>query len=246
MYAPKLNILVNTRQQYDAVIHFVSDNHGIDAAEINRIYVEGESAWPYVMRDKPVKKSAYVLVRSVDELAFAREAGVNDIASDYGLYCMNSEAEAFLKEQGVSIITAPLELNERELHSLNVRDKELIVYGYIPLMVSAQCIKKNTDECLKIKADASADKRLLHITDRKNKTMTVECKCDYCYNLIYNSVPLSLLGIWDRVEKLTPQYVRLNFTFEDADEVCRVLTAYAAQKDPDGEYTRGHFNRGVE
>ena len=45
--------------------------------------------------------------------------------------------------------TAPLELNSRELRELDIRNGELLVYGRIPVMVSAQCIERTTSGCSK-------------------------------------------------------------------------------------------------
>ena len=46
-----------------------------------------------------------------------------------------------MKAYGASRVTLPVELNARELSDAGVRG-ELIVYGYLPMMVSAQCVKK--------------------------------------------------------------------------------------------------------
>ena len=43
-------------------------------------------------------------------------------------------------------MTLPVELNARELSDAGVRG-ELIVYGYLPMMVSAQCVKKTMEGC---------------------------------------------------------------------------------------------------
>lgn len=262
MYAPELNVLVNTKEQLDAVLSYdfvneiICDMTPSEIAENDIINLTGPAddsdnvsyriAWPYVMRNNRIVKTTKVLIRSVDELAFARECGIEDIASDYGMYCMNGETASFYKQQGISRITAPVEMNEKELYRLGLSDKELIVYGYIPTMISAQCLKNNTDGCLKKAGITDSASKLFSITDRKNKTLPVECKCDYCYNVIYNTVPLSLFGVWDKIEKLKPQSVRINFTVESYDQVIRVMDAYEKRRDPDGEYTRGHFNRGVE
>jgi putative protease len=69
-----------------------------------------------------------------------------------------------------------------------------------------------------------------------------------CYNLIYNPECLSLLDGGDTVEKLKPQAVRLDFTFETGEETERILkSATGAGGAVTGTgYTRGHFKRGVE
>ena len=69
--------------------------------------------------------------------------------TDYNLYEFNQESRKFWKEKGVFEFTAPVELTERELQDLRVKDGEVIVYGYLPMMISAGCIQKTTRGCLK-------------------------------------------------------------------------------------------------
>ena len=81
-----------------------------------------------------------VLVRNMESLLFARKyAPTLSVVTDYSIYTMNSEAKAFLKAAGASRVTVPLELNERELRQRGCAADEAVIYGYIPLMISAQC-----------------------------------------------------------------------------------------------------------
>ena len=58
--------------------------------------------------------------------------------------------------------TIPLELNYREILKTGGRGKELIVYGHMPVMVSAQCIQKTVGGCTKKEG-------ILTIKDRMGK-----------------------------------------------------------------------------
>ena len=60
---------------------------------------------------------------------------------DHNLYIFNQSSRAFWVQHGVSEMTAPLELNARELGNLGLTNMELPVYGYLPVMISAQCIQ---------------------------------------------------------------------------------------------------------
>ena len=67
---------------------------------------------------------------------------------DHNLYVFNRYAKQFLEQSwDVSMYTAPVELNAGELGTLGIDDGELIVYGYLPVMVSAQCVRKNSAGC---------------------------------------------------------------------------------------------------
>lgn len=214
---------------------------------IRKVHEAGKEcavALPYIFRDTTyvdVNGYDHVLIRSLDELECYKG---HKLISDYGLYAMNAEAAGWLEDHGVMQITVPIELNEHELHDLGGKGKEIIVYGHIPMMVTAQCLNKNTNGCDKTE-------RLMELTDRTGKVMKVDNKCAYCYNLIYNADPLSLFGIWNKLERLDPSSVRINLTYESGGEAAEIIMkcVRAAEggevKDPDG-FTRGHFTRGVE
>lgn len=189
-----------------------------------------------------------VILRSMEEISFLREMGLADLPMvfDANLYSMNHKAEQWAKEAGAARLTMPLELNSRELETLDIRNGELIAYGYLPAMVSAQCIVRTTQGCKK-------NPKLLFMKDRTGKELPVKNHCRFCYNTIYNPSPLSLLGQESLVRRLAPAVLRLQFTIESPVQIKAVLDAYAEQfrygKEtpvPFENFTRGHMKRGVE
>ena len=76
--------------------------------------------------------------------------------------------------------------------------------------------------------------------------------CRECYNIIYNSQPLSLLNLRNQVAELNPASVRLNFTLENALQTKKVLESFEKNYcknvpvEDFADFTRGHFKRGVE
>ena len=160
--------------------------------------------------------------------------------TDYNLYEFNQESRKFWKEKGVFEFTAPVELTERELQDLRVKDGEVIVYGYLPMMVSAGCIQKTTRGCQKKSGQTT-------ITDRYRNPFVVKNECDYCYNILYNYVPLYLGDRMEEVYQIGPGRIRLMFTTERQQEVRQILSAYFEGKElPEGTYTRGHWKRGIK
>ena len=163
---------------------------------------------------------------------------------DHGMYTFNSVASGMMDEYGADRKTIPVELNGREITERGGND-EMIIYGYLPMMVSANCIKKTTEGC-------TGKPELLFLKDRKGKEMPVRNQCRFCYNTIYNESPMSLLGLSEEVERFEPSVLRLNFTIEDRIETERILTAFHAEymegrkAAPLANFTRGHFKRGVE
>lgn len=174
------------------------------------------------------------------------------IVFDHGLYSFNSLSEEWMEQMlpGETIrFTAPLELNSRELEEKGIRGEELMVYGNIPMMVTAQCLKKTLEGC-------TGRPELLWMKDRKGKEFPVKNHCRFCYNTIYNSSPLSLLADRSLIERLGPSVLRLSFTTEQPERIREVLKAFSEEfisgtekggaPELSGEFTRGHFKRGAE
>lgn len=89
-----------------------------------------------------------ILVRNLETFGALKEAGLKEkCVLDYTMYTWNNEAEAFWEEQKVLKNTVPLELNEGEIRHRDNRNSEMLIYGYIPLMISAQCVRKNMYGC---------------------------------------------------------------------------------------------------
>lgn len=169
------------------------------------------------------------LVRNLEELAYLSEKTHKPLIGDAGLYSFNTAAREMLRAMGISGTTLPFELNAEELDERGIYQEEMIQYGYQPLMVTAGCLKKTYGTCDGISGH-------LFIRDRKNMVFPVVTVCDYCCNVIYNSVPLYLADLADRA----PVYVRYHFTVESEEETAQILSGEKPQ-----QITRGHYRRGV-
>ncbi|MGN0158788.1 MAG: DUF3656 domain-containing protein [Brotaphodocola sp.] len=189
-----------------------------------------------------------MVLRSMEEVSFLKEIGLADVPMvfDANLYSMNRMAEDWMKKAGAVRQTLPLELNSRELAELDCTNRELIAYGYLPAMVSAQCIVCTTEGCKK-------QPKLLKMKDRTGKILPVKNHCRFCYNTIYNPSPLSLLGQEQTVKHLNPAVLRLQFVMESPEQTKAVIDAYADHfrygketPAPFDDFTRGHMKRGVE
>ena len=189
------------------------------------------------------------LVRNLESFGVLKQSGLADRAVlDANLYTMNGESQLFWDEQGVCRNTVPLELNQKEISYRNNSNSEIMIYGYVPMMISVQCLQKNMDHCDKKCA-------VLTLEDRYQKKFHAVCSCEFCYNTIYNALPMSLLQDADKVRKLGVSGYRLSFTVESEQETREIAERFAAVYMHDcevktewmtGETTRGHFNRKVE
>lgn len=169
------------------------------------------------------------LVRNMAQKIWLTKRTDGILTADYTMYGFNNLACKVLLDEGFDEIVCPVELNEKEISHLKGVD-EVIVYGRQPLMISAGCIDKNNGECHKNNPGYGT------ISDRKNAKLTYITSCRYCYNIIYNSVPLFLC---DKVKG----NVSYMFCDEDAKEVKRILSNNQPVLK---SYTRGHYTKGVE
>lgn len=188
-----------------------------------------------------------LILRSMEEVEFLKEIDWQiPWAADAGLYTMNHLAACQMMTLGAARLTLPLELNSRELEQLGCQGKELMGYGHLPVMVSAQCIRRTTKGC-------SRQPEVIRMKDRTGKILLVKNHCRFCYNTIYNPSPLSLLGQETLVKRLEPSVMRLSFTVEEPEQIRAVIDVYADHfrygketPAPFRDFTRGHMKRGVE
>lgn len=167
--------------------------------------------------------------------------------TDYNLYVMNRTARAYAVDE----YTLPVELNSRELEFTAGPAAEMLVYGYQPVMFSAQCVYKNR---FNICGGGRSDDFTV-ITDETGHEFKCVRQCTFCTNIIYNSAKLDLFRYSEKVMELGSGRLRLDFTFEDDDEIRHAVSMAEAvfirgeaykDNDMNGDrLTGGHFNRGV-
>lgn len=152
---------------------------------------------------------------------------------DHNMYTFNDVSKSAFFEHGVSGDTVPLELNSREIMHRNNTGSQMIVYGYYPLMTTANCVHKNTKGCDK-------KQKLIYLKDRYNKSFAVCNNCKECYNTIYNSLPTMLTKNIGKLKEAGIRSFRYSFTIETPKQIKAVMDDKVA------EYTNGHYKRGVE
>lgn len=191
------------------------------------------------------------VLRSYDELGFFAEycSETVTLRLDAGMYTYSDEAKsAFVRDTGIFRDTVPVELNKGELSHRKNNMSELLVYGRLPLMISAGCVCKNTLGCKK-------QTMLLSLRDRYGVEFPVRNFCEECCNIIYNAKPLLLMQFAEELRQMHPAAYRIHFTTETGREITSVLdyakdTLVLGKKRNPSEcvldYTNGHYKRGVE
>lgn len=231
--------------------------------DIDRVHASGKKAFyvfPFIFRQQTslfyekimpeLKKLPLngIMVRSLDEIAFIKEWGNENwqMVSDSNLYTYSNEAAEYFYRLGMIQDTIPVELNRKEILRRGNSRSEIIIYGRLPLMITAQCIHKNTLGCMH-------QPKVLNLKDRYSVYFPVKNFCSECYNVIYNSLPVCLFKEDVTVKKIAPAAVRLSFTTETEEETEQILTIYGDIYKNGGILgqmpmgcTNGHFKRGVE
>lgn len=271
----KLCVLVETLEQLDVVSEFFeADRVYVDSAvkgdlskctkalalcrKIRRQGREVFLSMPHIFRSKTemlfMDQYAQILntefdgalVRNIESLCFLTKCGFDKtVILSHNLYVFNRYAKKFWENYGIDGFTLPLELNSREIKQLETEKSELVVYGYLPVMISAQCVTNTVNGCKKKEG-------LTVMTDRLDNPFTVKNFCRDCYNVIYNPLPVYLLDQCDEIRKLGCVAVRLQFSKENRQETQQILQDYRCiftenrmpERLPD-KYTRGHFKRGI-
>ena len=179
-----------------------------------------------------------LIVRTMDEYAMMR--GFSEykkrLVLDSSLYAYQENAFSFYKEHVSCEVRRilPVELNARELKQLQAKDADMVVYGHQPLMISAQCQRKNQEGC-------SHQPEWLRLKDRYKKDFPVRNFCQYCYNVIYNGQALNLTKEKE-LEEIRPNGRIYRFTVENKKEALQILSGTYSKNN----YTKGHFKRGIE
>ncbi|MCD7725906.1 MAG: U32 family peptidase [Clostridiales bacterium] len=188
------------------------------------------------------------LIRNLEELSYVMELPGNyAVIPDVGLYCMNGEAIRFFA-QYCDEVYLPYEVNGKEAsrlveqaHGLH-RIASMVVYGRIPMMVTANCLKKTSGRC-RGGEEAGGGRGQSGLKDRYGRVFPVETHCEHCYNIIYNSVPYSLHLKSKEVRRIGADVLRYDFIMESAGDCRRIISGEAF---PYQDYTTGHLKRGVE
>lgn len=233
-----------------------------EVMEVNK-NLEWYLALPYVIRRRDreylnqlteaLKKDELVegfLIRNLESISYVNSLESLErqyqMVTDAGIYCFNGQTTAFWGAY-TREITLPYELNSAECRQLVKEAKTqgitpaLLVYGTIPMMITANCVQQTAAFCKKTEKGKGAEEDVA-LRDRYQTDFRVKTNCTHCYNVIYNSVPLSLHAKEKELGKIAAPVWRYDFTKETKEQVHAVLEG----RIPFTEYTTGHLKRGVE
>lgn len=282
---PSIDIVVSAYEQLTVAVQYpcrriyidsdlyLTQHEQIEKCMEKHAHLEYYLALPYVLRARDEDYLRQLaeqingtlirgfLIRNFEEAAYVRRLGKTyEMVPDAGLYIFNLESMRFWSEY-CREYTLPYELNAREAGQLARHAHDIgvctavIVYSRIPMMITANCIRKTAGQCVvkdmsgsgtqavkKAQVTQSVDDKLW-IRDRYGTDFPVETNCIHCYNMIYNSVPYSLHMQQKELYKTSADIWRYDFTMESGED-CRLILD--GGEFPYRQYTTGHIKRGVE
>lgn len=192
-----------------------------------------------------------MIAASYDGLGFLESIAYprNRVILDHRLYTFSDRSQQAFAQMGYPRNTAPLELNAKELRHRYNAASYMLLYGRIPLMITANCQNANARGC-------DHRPRTYYLQDRYKERFPVKNCCAFCYNEIYNSKIYQIISENKTLESLGFFGYRMDFSFETKEEMKQVLARYenafyhkgfgTEDAKDDGNYTKGHFKRGVE
>lgn len=251
----RLTVSVTTKEQYDAILkypfakidvplHFVAENPEKFFPERERLLLNPpviipDSEWDEV-KDQigKLKGMGFSGIRLENLGCFSLGAGM-ECWGGHRWNLANHLALQEFKGLGGAVACLSAELNLAQIRDLQGElPTEVLGYGYLPLMITENCVLKNMKKC---PCDGTG-----MMIDRMGKSFPIIRDGNRCRSVILNTIPLYM---GDKIEELRGagvSYCRLAFTLETAEETEKVCETCFAEKEYPGEFTRLHYYKGVK
>ena len=257
---PKLCLIFNSSEQFQKVSDFIKTDEifkriykiflpiesldnlkipvGFEKITGARLpYVIFDSEREQVMRTLNKTKNAGIscfLADNIGHAGIVEELGGDvELFGDFGLNITNSYTLEEYKKMGFKDVILSPELNFAQIRDINKSiNCGIIAYGRTHVMISENDIIKNSGY--------TSD--YFYLTDKTGAKFYVS-KDFGNRNIIYNSVPVYLADKKDLYKNLGLFFISLNFTDETPEQVKKIISDYAINKNnikPPEKFTRGY------
>ena len=166
------------------------------------------------------------------------------LISNYTLNVYNSSTVLELKKLGISRFTISPELDKNTITSLsdyNYLQKELIVYGKVPVLNINYCLLGKTNKCYPTCNSDCVKANSYYLKDRLNMKFKVVPDNIQSVTTIYNS----------KITSISPKdfnidFARIDILDESIDEINTIVKLIKSGQRLEGkEYTNGNLNRDI-
>lgn len=235
IYFPAMELAEN----FEPLRPFI-DNGARPVAVMPRVITDDQSREVYAALEKLFDYGVNeALTGNLGHVFIARQAGMK-VRGDFGLNAFNSYTLRVLQDAGFISATASFELRLAQIKAMaKPVDTELIIYGRLPLMVSDQCIIRQSAGRCNCQTPGQ-------LSDRMGSVFPVVREFG-CRNVIYNAHKLYLADKRDDLYALGLWGLRMLFTTESPRECVEVAKGYLGLTDyKPNVLTRGLYYRGVD
>ena len=235
LYAPAAVMAEN----YSSVLPFLTGGT-TPVAVLPRVITDDETEEIFSTLEKLHEYGVnQALIGNIGHVALAKQAGM-EVRGDFGLNAFNSQTLDVLRAAGFLSATASFELRIQQIRDMQKPlDTEMIIYGRLPVMVSDQCIIRQSSGRCNCQVPGQ-------LADRTGSVFPV-MKEFGCRHVIYNAQQVFLADRRDELLSAGLWGMRLLFTTESARECVEVAKAYLGMTDyQPNMLTRGLYYRGVE
>ena len=235
IYFPAMELAEN----FEPLRPFI-DNGARPVAVMPRVITDDQSREVYAALEKLFDYGVNeALTGNLGHVFIARQAGMK-VRGDFGLNAFNSYTLRVLQDAGFISATASFELRLAQIKAMaKPVDTELIIYGRLPLIVSDQCIIRQSAGRCNCQTPGQ-------LSDRMGSVFPV-VKEFGCRNVIYNAHKLYLADKRDDLYALGLWGLRMLFTTESPRECVEVAKGYLGLTDyKPNVLTRGLYYRGVD
>ncbi len=168
------------------------------------------------------------LCNNIAAFKLAEDAGLR-VHAGFGCNIFNTESADFVSGFAEDV-TLSFELTLAQARAIGRGG--IIAYGRLPLMLTRNCAhggKQNCKTCSK------------ELVDRKQARFPV--KCGFGFSEVLNCLPVCLDFDTDRLDEY--DFIELYFTDESKSRCAEIIRAFADRTQPEGQFTRALYRRGV-
>lgn len=267
LYAPEMLFIVNTKEQLEALLEEDINDIGVNIynKNINGITLKDlkllNNKKVYLKVPNILKQEYNFVVKEIEENIHRFKGIITsnfgiikrfqdkiDIISDYKSNIFNVAATKFFKESNVFPYLSE-ELNKKEILNILSKEKNLgmCVYGKTEVMISEYCPIGSTagGKCSNSNCTEPCKNDEFFLTDRMNKNLTVRTD-KFCRAYIYNPSTINLISEINFLKEKGVSSFRFDFIDENKEYVKNVLRNIKGKEPLEGDFTWGHFKRGVE
>ena len=176
----------------------------------------------YVLKIKNIVENAYksykiygCVASELSSLYIVKDLKT-DIIANYNFNIYNSYTAEELSQLGFSMVTLSPELDANDFSKFDLLNKEVIVYGKIPLMTMSYCLLGKSNRCYSDCSRLCNSSKKFYLNDRYNFKFRIIPDNIQSLTTIYNSRNISLSGV-------NTKSLRYDFLDETIEEINKII-----------------------